>query len=183
MGAPAAAREMPLGCLPAFKEVLPPLPRARLAALDEFDLGFLRPKIIEKGEGLIREETAELALRELKRFMSLPVLFPGKRVVPSAQVDVAWHQLILEMPTYRRLCIEVLGQPIDHIPRAPTDPRDDPDFAQTLENYRRAYGEPPAAIWAPVRLPPWPLPWPLVGLLASLAMLGMILLFTTRTNE
>ena len=56
--------------------------------------------------------------RELKRFLSLPLLVPdaADRLAPSPPVDELWHDLILNTPKYRHLCDTVYGGYLDHAP-------------------------------------------------------------------
>jgi hypothetical protein len=73
----------------------------RLRSLDEFDLTFLTEKLITKSEGLIGPDLGDLALRELKLYLAFAAIYPGANLIPSAQIDAAWHELILFTPIYR----------------------------------------------------------------------------------
>jgi hypothetical protein len=143
----------------------------RLTRLDRFDLDFLAPHLIEKAGYVIPPGKTDLAIRELKRFLALPALWSDEIIVPSAQIDAAWHHLLLHTHVYTRLCDEVHGQYIHHIPRAPTEPTHDAGFAWTLKRYEQAWGQPHAIMWAPVRLRRHIPVAPLTGLTISLGIL------------
>jgi hypothetical protein len=144
----------------------------RLDRLAAYDLSFLdyENRLVRESGGLIRPSMQEIAKDELRRFLSFPILKSGEAFVPSAQVDKAWHVLIIHTRRYRsEICRNILGiEYFDHTPRCPTDPLDDKGFDRTLALYRAAYGEPPAAMWQPVRQPPMWRPW--VGLAACLGL-------------
>ena len=56
---------------------------------------------------------------EFKRFLSLPLLYPGRQefpFVPSLPLDALWHAFILNTPRYREFCERVYGQYLDHVP-------------------------------------------------------------------
>jgi hypothetical protein len=144
--------DYPLGCKAEIGDLVPSADRWRLQALQDYDMSFLTEKLITKSEGLITADMVQLAIRELKRFIGLHIIFPKLRLVPSAQIDAAWHQLILFTPAYRILCDRLLGGYFDHIPRIPTDPPSNGGFALTVERYTEAFGPPPSEMWGPVAI-------------------------------
>ena len=96
---------------------------------------------------------AERVIGEYRRFLFL-TRTAGRPVCPSEQVDQAWHQhLIYSRSYWQRLCPLVLKTPLHHEPT-----RGGPEegekhramYAQTLDAYRRFFGEqPPEDIWPP----------------------------------
>jgi hypothetical protein len=59
------------------------------------------------------------ATREFKRFLALPLLYPGEQefpFVPSLPLDSLWHAFILNTPRYREFCDRVYGRYLDHVP-------------------------------------------------------------------
>jgi hypothetical protein len=59
------------------------------------------------------------AMLEFKRFLALPLLYPGRQefpFVPSLRLDALWHAFILNTPRYREFCERVYGQYLDHLP-------------------------------------------------------------------
>ena len=59
------------------------------------------------------------AMLEFKRFLALPLLYPGPQkfpFVPSLPLDELWHAFVLNTPRYREFCDRVYGQYLDHVP-------------------------------------------------------------------
>lgn len=59
------------------------------------------------------------AMLEFKRFLALPLLYPGEQefpFVPSLRLDELWHAFLLNTPRYREFCDRVYGQYLDHVP-------------------------------------------------------------------
>ena len=59
------------------------------------------------------------ATLEFKRFLALPLLYPGQQefpFVPSLPLDALWHAFILNTWRYRKFCDKVYGEYLDHIP-------------------------------------------------------------------
>jgi uncharacterized protein (TIGR04222 family) len=90
-------------------------------------------------------------LREYRRFLYLTQV-ADHMVVPSEEVDQAWHLHLTYTRSYwDRLCGEVLGQPLHHHPTqgGAAESRKFVDlYARTLATYRAVFGEqPPPDIW------------------------------------
>jgi hypothetical protein len=59
------------------------------------------------------------ATLEFKRFLALPLLYPGQQefpFVPSLPLDALWHAFILNTPRYRAFCDRVYGEYLNHVP-------------------------------------------------------------------
>jgi hypothetical protein len=94
---------------------------------------------------------AEGAIAEYRRFLLLAVT-AGHPVTPSDQVDQVWHLHLLYTRSYwEKLCPEVLGRPLHHGPTlggAEEKAKFLDWYEETLESYRRTFGEaPPARYW------------------------------------
>jgi hypothetical protein len=123
---------------------------ARLAAIEGYDLTFCHDRWVEKTHGLIGRDDVELAAGELKRFLALPLIFPGTMIFPPTRIDACWHEFILYTAHYRQFCREMLGREyFDHNPQPPIDPLQDGPM-HTLALYRRAFGPPPMYMWGPI---------------------------------
>lgn len=126
--------------------------RARVDAYTPDAPGAPRPYSLRlaEAEGWSREH-ALAVLREYKRFAYLAVA-AGHPVTPSKAIDAAWHLHLQYTHAYWNVfCADVLGAPLHHFPgdgRPGEDAHHDGHYRQTLDSYRRIYGEaPPAAIW------------------------------------
>jgi uncharacterized protein (TIGR04222 family) len=90
---------------------------------------------------------------EYRRFLLLAAT-PGEFVVPSEQVDQAWHLHLLDSARYRRFCREVLGCTLDHQPgdgSASERERLSRACTRTLARYEQRFAErAPKDIWPSV---------------------------------
>lgn len=91
------------------------------------------------------------AISEYKRFIFLATV-AGHPVTPSFVVDEVWHTHLIFTRSYWEVMGDILGILIHHDP-GQGEPGDEAVFArqyqQTLESYRKYFGEPPADIWGP----------------------------------
>jgi uncharacterized protein (TIGR04222 family) len=90
------------------------------------------------------------AIQEYRRFAYLAVI--AGPVCPSEQVDQVWHLHLTYTRSYwDRFCKEILGKPLHHDPTSGGSQEDAKHrklYADTLDAYRRIFGdEPPADIW------------------------------------
>ncbi|XAL98656.1 hypothetical protein OT109_13835 [Phycisphaeraceae bacterium D3-23] len=91
-------------------------------------------------------------VREYRRFVFL-AMRAGHTVVPSEQVDQAWHLHLLYTRSYwDGLCADVLGRPLHHGPtRGGEQHKHETLYQQTLDSYARLFDEPPPGdIWPDV---------------------------------
>jgi hypothetical protein len=97
-------------------------------------------------------EAAETLERELKRFLVLCALHPGKPYGMAGPVDELWHTFLLFSRLYADFCDKVAGRFIHHEP-ADKDCPDEPQklangYADFRNDYEAVFGEPPpASVW------------------------------------
>lgn len=113
--------QRPLGLLPEFKvtnEI-----EEKLTLIEQYDMARQRNALLDNLPRLISDEAisaheVDLLEVELKKFLSLPLLFPEATFpfVPSGKVDAIWHKFILDTKLYRQFCDNVFGAYIDHTP-------------------------------------------------------------------
>jgi hypothetical protein len=110
------------------------------------------------GARLAKDNGWELlyALRVLDEYRKFSFLLAaaGHMVVPSDAVDQAWHLHILFTKSWIAFCAGALRIPVRHEPSFGES--DDGDrfkngYAQTIETYRRYFGEAPRDIWPDAR--------------------------------
>jgi hypothetical protein len=106
----APSTERPLGVKSKFTD---PALLETLAFIEQYDLeGAL-------GYSAVNRLVSRAATREFKRFLALPLLYPGEQqyqFVPSLPLDRLWHAFILNTPRYREFCDRVYGRYLDHVP-------------------------------------------------------------------
>jgi hypothetical protein len=135
-----------------------PLPADQaLKRLDELlDLSNIRMKLADPEEGTgLADAQLDVMEQEYRRFLALHLAHPDLDVVPCKLVDEMWHRHILDTAAYRNDCHAIFGRFVDHFPyfgmRGPQDAQSLGDaYAETLERYRDAFGDPPADTWVTV---------------------------------
>jgi hypothetical protein len=101
-------------------------------------------------ENLWTRDYATRVIHEYKRFVLLAML-AGQEVTPSEQVDQAWHLHLTYTKAYWEGLRPLLPRPLHHNPTrggSAEDVRFEDQYLQTLDHYRRLFGEePPSDIW------------------------------------
>jgi hypothetical protein len=120
---------------------------------ERLDLGNVRMKLADPEEGHgCSAERLDVMEAEYRKFLALHLAYPDADIVPCKLVDDIWHQHILDTAAYREDCDAIFGRFLDHFPYFGM--RDEHDaqaledaYADTIERYRDAFGEPPADSW------------------------------------
>ncbi|UNU72537.1 glycine-rich domain-containing protein-like [Moraxella nasovis] len=93
-------------------------------------------------------EGVEDAIRQYKNFMILMKIYDGtsEKIVPSVEVDVIWHNHILDTKAYFKDCEVIYGRYMHHFPyfgiRSKEDYQDlNQSFDRTQELYFQHFGE------------------------------------------
>jgi hypothetical protein len=143
----------PLGLLPEKQDSIDEAVLGALQRLQDADL-------TREKRSLVRHHPEKALFihvleRELKRFLSLPVLVPERKYefTPALWVDELWHELIINTPKYRSLCDQVFGAYLDHCPNPLGDERDLVRTVGEVADYTRTtlveyYGSLASTIWA-----------------------------------
>jgi hypothetical protein len=90
--------------------------------------------------------------REIKRFLALSALNPGKYGM-RGPLDELWHTFILFTSSYATFCRRIGGRFIHHLPETPKTKskqraRTQTSYGSFLSDYRRIFKEvPPAHLW------------------------------------
>lgn len=89
--------------------------------------------------------TAERAIEEYKRMLTLVQRFPDAPVVPSKLVDIVWHEHVLDTQTYQRDCLRMFGHYLHHAPSFGNDTDEKAEMVQQqqdmLQLYSNEFGE------------------------------------------
>jgi hypothetical protein len=131
-----------------------PAALAALERVDELlDLSQIRFKLTnpEDGEGPSEPELDAME-SEYRRFLALRLAHPEAEIVPCKLVDEMWHRHILDTRAYAEDCERIFGAFMHHFPYFGMRGEDDAQaltnaYADTLERYRTAFGEPPENTW------------------------------------
>lgn len=125
-----------------------------LHSIADLDFTMVKRKLMEpeEGEGW-SAEYAELVEREYCRFLALTRAYPDLAIVPSGPVDTFWHNHILDTQQYGPDCERVFGFFLHHFPYfGMRNAEDAANLARSWDNtidlYRRHFGEPPTGMWS-----------------------------------
>lgn len=112
------------------------------------DLSMVKAKIMdaEEGQGWTRE-FADLAEQRYRRYLYMVCMNPNGSVVPTRDIDLFWHQHILDTRAYARDCNILFGEFLHHYPyfgmNGEQDAQDLLDsFEETKATWESLFGEP-----------------------------------------
>lgn len=132
----------------------PPAPADALRMLTtSLDLSDVRMKLADPDEGHgFAPNQIDLMESEYRKFLAMQLADSDAAIVPCKLVDDIWHQHILDTAAYREDCDAIFGRFLDHYPYFGMRGNDDAQalqdaYADTLERYRNAFGEPPPGTW------------------------------------
>jgi hypothetical protein len=85
--------------------------------IEALDLSMIKLKLrdLEEGPGW-DADTCNTVEVEYKRFLSLKRAYPEYELVPDRQVDLFWHQHILDTEKYALDCAVIFGSFLHHFP-------------------------------------------------------------------
>jgi len=117
------------------------------AQIETIDLSMVKLKLMdeEEGQGWSKEYVAHVEER-YRRFLVMLRLSPFGDAVPTRDIDLFWHQHILDTRAYARDCARVFGEFVHHFPyfgmRGEEDAENlDSTFESTKALYFRLFGE------------------------------------------
>lgn len=85
--------------------------------INAIDFTMVKQKIQDEEEGLSWSAAqCDDAENEYKRFLALKRSYPEKEIVPNKQVDLFWHQHILDTQKYAEDCENIFGYFLHHFP-------------------------------------------------------------------
>ena len=118
-----------------------------LGLLNSLDLTMVKRKLMDVDEGQgWDQEYVDIVEQRYLRYLCMLYLDPNGSVVPTTDIDLFWHQHILDTRAYARDCQRVFGYFVHHFPyfgmRGEEDAKDLlSSFEDTKVAYRRLFGE------------------------------------------
>lgn len=115
--------------------------------IQKIDFSMVKLKLRDKEDGLgWTQEKADYAEREYIRFLGLKRKYLDKDIVPNKDIDLFWHQHILDTQKYAEDCDVIFGYFLHHFPyfgiRDEADKKDlENAFEETKELYFQHFGE------------------------------------------
>lgn len=141
---------LPLGLLENFYNGNKSIDLKVLQGIDDFDIS--REKSVYISKYPEDKDEIDLIERELKRYLSLRILYQDEKVVygPARKCDLLWHEFILNTPN-RAFCDKIYGKYLDHAPEDSVAKRKAVYAGQintfTKTQLAAAYGGLAPAIW------------------------------------
>lgn len=93
--------------------------------LPTFELSYVGTQIIldekKAGKTTITEEIVADCIRKYRNYLALAKMYPGVSLMPCHDVDMVWHQHILNTKQYYDDCTEYFGYMLHHNPAMPTE--------------------------------------------------------------
>jgi hypothetical protein len=125
-----------------------PEAQRKVQLIDALDLEPIVFKLVHPEPGMtdLTVEQADLLVLKYRRFLKLCAMYPDKAIVPSKELDPAWHTHILDTEKYIEDCMNVFGFVLHHFPYLGSrGPEDEAllieKFSETRDLYRQHFGE------------------------------------------
>ncbi len=120
----------------------------KVRLIDELDLEPIVFKLVHPEPGVtdMTLEEADLLVLKYRRFLTLCAMYPGEAIVPSKELDPAWHTHILDTQKYIEDCTNIFGFVLHHFPYLGSRGAADEKllvekFSRTCELYKLHFGE------------------------------------------
>lgn len=126
-----------------------------MAEVGKLDLTMVTRKIMDAEEGQGWDEAYAAHVEDrYRRFLVMIRVHPAGSSVPTKDIDLFWHQHILDTRAYARDCAVFFGHFLHHFPYFGMNGAEDERnlnaaFDETKELYREAFGEDYTAPYAP----------------------------------
>lgn len=115
--------------------------------VNSIDLSMVKLKLMDEDEGQgWNEEYADHVEERYRRYLCMIGMNPDGSVVPTQDIDLFWHQHILDTRAYAKDCQRVFGHFIHHFPYFGMRGESDAEnllsaFEETKTFYAMLYGE------------------------------------------
>jgi len=112
--------------------------------INAIDFTMVKLKLQEppyEGHGWSASQT-DMAEIEYKRFLALKRKYPEKDIVPHREVDLFWHQHILDTEKYAKDCEAIFGFFLHHFPYfGMNGPQDEQNLMDAFDETKQLYVE------------------------------------------
>jgi hypothetical protein len=88
--------------------------------LPTFDLSYLHEQILKDNPELTAEKIDDY-IRKYRNYLALCKMYPGVQLMPCPDIDLIWHQHLLNTKRYQEDCVEYFGWFLHHNPKMPTE--------------------------------------------------------------
>jgi len=118
-----------------------------MSLINSIDLTMVKTKLMDEEEGQgWDEEYTNYVEQRYKRYLCMIYITPKGSVVPTKDIDLFWHQHILDTRAYAKDCQHIFGKFLHHFPyfgmRGEQDAQDLLDsFEETKFLHKQLFGE------------------------------------------
>jgi hypothetical protein len=118
-----------------------------MSLINSIDLSMVKMKLMDKEEGQgWDKEYADYVEQRYKRYLCMVYINPTGSVVPTKDIDLFWHQHILDTHAYSKDCQLIFGKFLHHFPyfgmRGEEDAKDLLNsFEETKFLHKQLFGE------------------------------------------
>jgi hypothetical protein len=110
--------------------------------IEALDLSNARNKLSHPRWGKpLPDKVIDHAERDYRRFLFLMRKYPGLPFSPTLDIDLVWHEHVLDTIPYFRETAAIFGHYLHHLPSKPDDGEDGPPLAEGTQNTYRLYAE------------------------------------------
>lgn len=102
-----------------------------LLHLPAFDLSYLREQIIRENTHGLTPEQVDDCIRKYRNYLALCKAYPDIPLMPCHDIDLVWHQHVLNTRQYHKDCVAYFGKYLHHNPIMPS--------AEVARNSRELY--------------------------------------------
>jgi len=118
-----------------------------MTLINSIDLSMIKMKLMDEEEGQGWDEVyTDYVEQRYKRYLCMVFINPNGSVVPTKDIDLFWHQHILDTRAYAKDCEHIFGYFLHHFPYfGMRDEQDAQDlrnsFEETKTFYSHLFGE------------------------------------------
>src|SRR5689334_14698043 len=85
--------------------------------IDSIDFSMVKRKLMDQDEGQgWDQEYTDFVERRYRRYLCMQIMYPDGPSVPTRDIDLFWHQHILDTRAYARDCQVLFGEFRHHYP-------------------------------------------------------------------
>jgi hypothetical protein len=113
--------------------------------IQAIDMSLFRTKLLQPRWGRpMPEQVVDHAVQDYRRFLFLMRKYPGETLSPTLDIDLLWHEHIMDTRPYFQDMASIYGRYVHHEPgRTPGQrtPELKTSFLRTCELYRKEFGD------------------------------------------
>jgi hypothetical protein len=105
--------------------------------IEELDFSNIKIKLVRQNK--ISEKQINHTENDYRRFLKLILLFPREKIVPTNEIDIFWHEHILDSKRYVPETTKIFGQYLHHDPNFGGENGDKLEWEKAFANTKNLY--------------------------------------------